>query len=647
MRPTSKTKFLTAILASLAVGRAYAQVSVSGSSFASNKFDVIIIGGGTAGLVLANRLTAATGKKQLRVGVIDAGHFNTSGDPLIDIPYMPNIFLNDPTASAIGNPAYDWNFVSVPQKQLNGQTIAYPRGRVLGGSSALNFMAWHRGAREEYDAWGTALGNTGWSFNSILPYFERAENWTAPTTKLVPDADFGTLDDLAAVNGEGGPIQVRYNTVVFDPETKFTQACETLGFPLNNNPDGGNPVYLPEWGIDGSVDIATGRRSYAAPAYYNAAVRARRNLVVLQGAIVNRIVFDKSTVGSKAGAKASGIEYSVNGQRFTLPVGNAEVIVSAGTIKSPQILELSGIGNATLLKEFKIPVVVNAPNVGENLQDHTLTLTDFTTKTGVFTLDELRNNQTYLEEQRNLYATTGQGAFTWTVRTSGPWPLQTFIGPEEYAQMRAQLDQTIANMTVTPLQKAQYDVLRTLADGGKTGFVSTIVLPRGGAASTPADGESYVSLGAFHLHEFTRGTIHINSTDPSAAPLIDPRFLSIPWDLGVQVNSGKFLRTLAATSPASDVIDQPVTPPASVQSDADWTDFVRSTVDSISHPIGTVPMASQKLGGVVSPRLQVYGTRNLRVVDASVIPLTVGASIQQTVYAIAERAADMILQDLN
>ncbi|KAJ3513163.1 hypothetical protein NLJ89_g3106 [Agrocybe chaxingu] len=646
MPSSFKVKLLATALSSFVVGRASAQLPATASSFASGRFDVVIVGGGTAGLVLANRLSAATGRNQLRVGVIDAGHYNTSGDPLIDIPYMPDIFLNEPTAHTIGNPTYDWNFVSVPQPQLGGRTIGYPRGKVIGGSSALNFMAWHRGARAEYDAWGTALGNTGWSFDTILPYFMKAANWTAPTVSLVPEADFENLAGLASVNGQAGPVQVRYSTEVFDVETKFTEACVTLGFPLNPNPDNGNTTYLPEWGIDNSVDIRTGKRSYAAPAYYNAAVRARRNLVVLQGAVVSRVIFDQSTVGSQAGARATGVEYIVDGRRYTVSA-RREVILSAGTIQSPQILELSGIGNPTLLNRFNIPVVYSLPGVGENLQDHMLNLVDFTAAPGVITLDQLRINETFYEEQRNLYITQGAGTFTWTSRVVGPWPLQAFISPDVYAQMRTELDQTLAGMTLTPLQQAQYTVLRNMADSGGIGFVTTIVLPRGGAASAPVGNQSYVSLGVFNMHEFARGTVHINNSNPLTAPLIDPKFLSLQWDLDVQVHATQFLRTFAATSPASETIGEPVTPPASVQDNAEWTSFVQSTVGSIAHPIGTTAMAAQNLGGVVSSRLRVYGTRNLRVVDAGVIPLTVGASIQQTVYAVAERAADLILQDLS
>ncbi|THU84491.1 alcohol oxidase [Dendrothele bispora CBS 962.96] len=614
---------------------------VTPESFASTNFDIIIVGGGTAGLTLANRLSATSAK----VGVIDAGHYNTSGDPLLDVPFNPGAFIGDPTQTFIGNPAYDWGFASVPQSNLDGRVIPYPRGKVLGGSSAINNLAWQRGAEKEYDNWGTLINSDEWNFNTLLPYFKKAENWTAPTNMLIDNLQ--PSPELVAAQGTSGHVQTRYNTFRADVDVAFAEAFENLGFPLTPDPDSGNPMFIPQAGIADSVDIQTGKRSYAAPAYYGPDVRARDNLVVLEGAVVSRILWDPTTLNSDA-VKANAVEYIVDGTTFSANV-TGEVLVSAGTLKSPQVLELSGVGNPDILKAAGIDVTLNHTGVGENMMDHLLLVTDFVVKDGVLTLDWLTTNETFLAEQQALFANEGQGAFTYASRVTGSLTMQGFANStaEDLGPLLDGLQNDLDSRNLTALHSAQYDLLKNMLDSGNIGFATPIALPRGGATGVVEPNTNYVTLALFYMHEFSRGNIHINSSDPNAAPLIDPNFGDFKWDLQAARVGTQWLRKWAQTEPISDMISELHVPPANVTSDEDWDAFVKSAVGTISHPIGTVIMATRELGGVVDDRLKVYGTDNVRVIDASVFPLTVGAPIQQSVYAVAEKASDMIIADLN
>jgi len=206
------------------------------------------------------------------------------------------------------------------------KTHAIYSGKVLGGSSAINNLAWQRGAGQEYDNWGTLVNSDEWTFDKLLPYFKKAENWTAPTNMLIDTLE--PSPELAAAQGTSGHVQTRYNTFRTDTDTAFAEAFQNLGFSLTPDPDSGDPRFIPQSGIADSVDIQTGKRSYAAPAYYGPEVRSRDNLVVLEGAVVSRILWDATTLNSDA-IKANAVEYIVDGTTFSANV-TGEVILSAG-----------------------------------------------------------------------------------------------------------------------------------------------------------------------------------------------------------------------------------------------------------------------------------------------------------------------------
>ncbi|KAJ7458829.1 alcohol oxidase [Mycena galericulata] len=597
-------------------------------SFSRQKFDFIVVGGGTSGLVAATRLTE---NSNIVVGVIEAGQYRPN-DPVIEIPQSyaaPGV-----TTGLLGNPTYDWGFVSIPQPGLNGKPVAYPRGKVVGGSSAINSLIWQRGASAEYDLWSTAFGNgPNWTFDGLLPYFKKVETWTGPPASPAVVQINSSSPSLESAHGTSGPVYVSYNNFLTQVDEPSVQAASILGVPLNSNPDLGNPLGFAPMGRN--VDPVKGIRMYAANSYYTPNAQ-RENLILLTGAQVTKIYFKES----KGNQVATGVEYTVNGTTYTVGV-TKEVILAAGSLKTPQVLELSGIGNKQLLEDLKIPCLVDLP-VGENLQDHPVTVSDYILKPPTISLDNLRNNATFRVQQQIIYNTSGQGALSYTPAALGPVSLQTLFGDDATTTMINSLQTSLESMNQTALQKAQYAAQLKLLRAGTVPFLELVVYPTGGVASTPAPNVSYITIAIMEVHPFGRGSVHINTTNPVASPVIDPQYLAVPFDAEIMIESAQWARSWMLTGPIGELVEVLDQPAPSVNSTAAWDSFVRSHIQSTNHPIGTTPMASQSLGGVVDPQLMVYGLQNVRVIDAGIIPLTIGVPLQSTVYAIAEKASDMI-----
>ncbi|CAE6538799.1 unnamed protein product [Rhizoctonia solani] len=600
-------------------------IVTDGASFKS--FDYVVIGGGNAGLVTAARLAE---NPDVTVGVIEAGRY-LPDDPLINTPASVFSIPRD------GN--YDWQLKTVPQVNASGRVIDLPRGKLLGGCSAINVMVFDRASKPEYDAWAK-LGNPGWDWEGLLPSMKAAEHFTGVDPFRINDTQ-ANPNTIYPSQGTNGPVEASFNNWYSDLVLPFEKSMEKSGVPTNYDPDSGNAVGT--FNIGTTINRTTGHRSYSASTYY--AYNAHRpNFVVLTEAQATKINF-KGTPNKKTGdLVATGVSF-VHGSRTYTVKAKKEVILSAGTLLTPQLLELSGIGNPKILEKYGIKTLVDLPGVGENYQDHMDAPITYELKPGASkqNTDELRNNATFAAAAAAQYNKTHDGILSHTDSILAFASLDSMASSEEITKMREQLDQELSSEELTPLQKASYDIQKEWLTE-KVGWVEVILKSSyaGPVNGVPKANTTYMSIFMAGQHPFARGYIHINSSNPLAPPQIDPKYFSKSIDMQTLVHSIKFAEKLAKTEPLASMIATRQDPAPEVTSDADIIEFIKANVASVHHPIGTATMAPREVGGVVDVHLKVYGTSNLRVADASIIPLHIATHIQRTVYGIGEKAAKII-----
>ncbi|KAF8678635.1 GMC oxidoreductase [Rhizoctonia solani] len=600
-------------------------ISVNGADFASKIFDYVIIGGGTAGLTVAARLSE---DPKTTVGVIETGEY-LPDDPLINTPSS--------AFSIYGNAKYDWLFKTVPQANVNNRVLDLPRGKVLGGSSAINVMVFDRASKVEYDAWAK-LGNPGWDWNGLLPNMKNAERFTGidPFRANYTNAD---PTSIFPSQGRNGPVAGSYNNWYGDITVPFFKSMANLSIPTNFDPDSGNAYGV--FNSATSVNRTTGKRSYAASTYY-AYNSHRSNFIVLTGAQATKINFKDKNSDKPEKVVATGVSFVHKSQTYTVKA-KKEVILAAGAFQSPQLLELSGIGNATILKNYGIKPLVDLPGVGENYQDHIFATTTYELKPGSSfqDMDTLRNNATFAAAAAAQYNATQDGILSYSGSIISFFNLEPLATSAEIANLTAQLDREIASEKLTPLEKASYKIQKEWLKE-KVGLVEVIMNPGYAGSSAPKANTSYMSLVSAIQHPFSRGNIHINSSNPLVAPRIDPNYFSKSIDLQTLVQTVRFGHKLSKTEPLASLVVARQDPAPEVTSNSAIIEYVKANAASIHHPIGTAALAPREIGGVVDVDLKVYGTANVRVVDASVIPLHIGTHIQRTVYGIAEKAANII-----
>jgi len=525
-------------------------------------YDYVIVGAGSAGCVLASRLSE---NPDSRVLLLEAGPPDTADE--IHIPAA---------ISHLFQSAYDWNYQTVPQDRAGGREIYWPRGRVLGGSSSINAMIYMRGNRHDYDSWRDDYGCVGWGYNDLLPYFLRAE---------------ANSRGGSAYHGATGPLSVQDLKFKSALTGDFVAAARNYGIGANNDFNG------PEQEGVGYYQVTQrgGRRWSAADAYLHPAA-GRPNLTIHTDALVTEIEIE--------GGRATGVRYIRRGVEELARV-EAEIILSAGAIGSPQLLMLSGIGPADHLHDHNIAVMAESPGVGGNLSDHPVV-------TAMWSAPKTRNLWE-METPRNL--------IRWQLTHSGP--LTTNIA-EAGGFIRT--DSSLAAPDI------QWHVLPLpFIDGGLTD-------PTSRALSVLI---TLVSVGS-------RGRIRLGSADPRHKPLIDPSYLSDIDDFDPLVRAIRMTREIAATRPLSNKLADELAPGPGVGSDADLRDWIRGDLSTLYHPAGTCAMggdsrvAASKLASVVDTELRVRGVERLRVVDASVMPTVPRGNTNAPTIAIAERAADLI-----
>ncbi|KAJ7154773.1 GMC oxidoreductase-domain-containing protein, partial [Mycena filopes] len=471
-------------------------------NFIDTDFDYIIVGGGTAGLPVANRLSE---DPSVKVGILEAGLL-IENDELIDVP--GKMAMNN------GNPKYDWVSSTAPQAGAGGRCLPIFRGKLLGGSSALNYMGWDRGSKEEYDAWGLlSEAEGGWNWDSLLPFFKKIEDASAAGQDLASDyslSDGHTFSPGIPTEdavGVDGPIKVRHNLCNTEVTPAYVQAWNTLGQQTNLNPYGGDPRGVYNCRI--SVDPKSGKRVTANSAYYNP-VASHTNLKLLLGVQVTKVLFKPEL--SNGNRVATGVEFTVNGKAHSV-YASKEIILSAGVIQTPQILELSGIGNPELLKKMNIETLVDLPGVGENLHvNHPFTHIHYQAQPGVRTFDELGKNPEFAAAEQERYDTTGQGFMAANDAMVAYTALNDIM---EESKLSTKLNEigihTSKDQTQGGLALQQRLIQLDWLKEGRLAHLEFIAFSRG--LIKPEPDEAYLMLSAGLQHPLSRGSVVGRSLD--------------------------------------------------------------------------------------------------------------------------------------
>ncbi|KAJ7775612.1 alcohol oxidase [Mycena maculata] len=602
-------------------------------AFISTPFDYIVVGGGTAGLPVANRLSD---NATIKVGILEAGVLHEE-DPMIEIPRNMGMRNEDPK--------YAWVSSTSPQPEAAGRRIPVVRGKLLGGSSALNHMGWDRGSKEEYDAWELFTdGGGGWKWDSFLPFLKKPEDATlAPATRDLAIEYSASKDVISpgipgeTARGIGGHVKTCYNMYNTDVVPAYVKAWNTLKQQTNSNPFGGHASGI--YNMPQSIDYATGKRMSATSAYYTPA-SSRPNLKLLAGAQVSKILFNPELIDGQHVAVA--VQFTVNGNKYSVSASK-EIILSAGAIGTPRILELSGIGDSKLLSNMGIRTIVDIPSVGENLSDHIFTGIQYQAKPGIRTFDELILNPDFAAAEQERYAKTGQGWMAANDPMAVFTPLNKIMDESILSSKIQEIETAVVTGKSTgklnDLVTRQYSIQLEWLKQGKLPHLEFIMFSRGLGTPDP-EGNCFL-LATGLQHPFGRGSVHIQSADPLQQPSINPRYLTEEFDVFSLLAGYRTIEKLAQSPPLADIIAKQVMPAAHM-TDEEVIQYIRQACMSSSHYMGTAAMAARELGGVVNHNLKVYGTTNLRVADASIIPIPLAAHLQATVYAIGEKAAALI-----
>ncbi|EIM83807.1 alcohol oxidase [Stereum hirsutum FP-91666 SS1] len=559
-------------------------------------YDYIVVGSGAGGGVIANRLSE---DPSVNVLVIEAGG-DSEGLLTMSIPFFGPTLTPDS--------AVDWNFTTIPQEALYDRTVPYARGHVLGGSTSVNFMVYTRGAKDDFDRWANYTGDDGWSWDALMPYILKMENMTTvtETDKLEP-----------AVHGTTGLLQTSLPEYPLATDAMVLNASQELSdeFPYNADYNSGDMIGI-SWV---QYTIQDGQRVSSSTAYLHPAVAARSNLDILLNTQVTKVT-QTGTDNSTGTPIFRGVTFatSADATSYALNV-TKEVILSAGAFQSPQLLLLSGIGNSTELSAVGIEAIVDLPGVGQNMQDHPLLSSSWSVANSEITYDDVGQNATLAAELMEEWETEKEGLLV--------------LGPaNQFGWLRIPDNSSIFETEEDPSAgptAGHYELIFT------DGFVSF-------AIPTPSTGH-YFSMFSNVVTPASRGSLTLASSDPFAAPLIDPGLLNSDFDIFCMVEAIKAMQTYATASAFDGYLLEPYGPFADAVDDASIEAYARNYTTTVWHATSSCSMApADSTDGCLNPDLSVKGTIGLRVVDASAMPYIPSAHTQAPTYILAERAADII-----